>query len=527
MGAANLTMNEDYWDSFIIDEQDIEFLYNFLLETEIPLDSKGLISALIEQRIERRGAEVERQRMSGGDLYLPKLQYKIDQKLIFPSLNWKQGKVVASRQGENPDLGEFQVVKVAFEDGSQREFAAHLENHTLNEHSVVVQEFQHFDVNTVLRLYGSDLEDALEEELSTNPDFVRIAGRWFPRALLIDINMGHLNIAEAVLDMSGGGPLTTLALFEQLELRADVNPKLQEFSMELALQEDDRFDEVGPAGDVQWFLKRLEPEPVTSTPVFLRHQELDFSRSILTEEMLQLELLLDDEFSPIKQKPEDSDDLEVRILFPHWRSGSLPLSNRTKHLFPTAYEAPRVLFTLVDGETQERFPGWVVRSGRYVFGLDEWYESHGVIPGTIIHVRRGNEPGEVVVHVDSHRPNREWIRTLLVGSDGGTVYAMLKQIVTTPIDDRMAIAIPDKNALDPVWKKPAREQATLESLVIGNVRDLARLNPQSHVHFIELYSAINTVRRVPPAPIMTVLAGNPAFVHVGDMHFKLQDPDGE
>jgi hypothetical protein len=525
MGTANMTMNEDYWDSFSIEEQDIEFLYNYLLETEIPLNTRELINALIKERIERRRAEIERQRMSGGDLYLPKLQYKLDQKLIFPTLNWKQGKVVASRQGENPDLGEFQVVKVAFEDGNQREFASHLENHKLNEQPVVAQEFQHIDERTVLRLYGNDLEDALEEELSTNPDFVRIAGRWFPRALLIDINVGHLNIAEAVLDMAGGGPLTTLSLFDQLELRTDVNPKLQEFSMDLALQEDERFDEVGPAGDVQWFLKRLEPIHVTSTPVFLRYQELEHSRTILTDEMLQLEQSLDDELSPLKAKEVETDDIEVKILFPHWRTGTLPLSNRTKHLFPTAYEAPRVLFTLIDGETQERFSGWVVRAGKYVYGLEEWYESHGVIPGTIIQIRRGKVPGEVVVQVDNHRPVREWIRTLLVGSDGGTVYAMLKQIVTTPIDERMAIAIPDKNALDPVWQKPMREQPALENLVINNVRDLARLNPQSHVHFVELYSAINTIRRVPPAPIMAVLAANPAFVHVGDMHFRLSDTD--
>ena len=101
-----------------------------------------------------------------------------------------------------------------------------------------------------MKIYADDLLDALEDSLSANPDFVRIAGRWFPRALLVDINVGHLNLAEAVLDMSGGGPLTTGQLLEQIELTADVNPKLVEFSLDLALQEDQRFDEVGPAGDV-------------------------------------------------------------------------------------------------------------------------------------------------------------------------------------------------------------------------------------------------------------------------------------
>ena len=43
----------------------------------------------------------------------------------------------------------------------------------------------------------------LEAGLEFNPDFVKIAGRWFPRALLIDVNTGHLNLAEAILDMIG------------------------------------------------------------------------------------------------------------------------------------------------------------------------------------------------------------------------------------------------------------------------------------------------------------------------------------
>ena len=46
-----------------------------------------------------------------------------------------------------------------------------------------------------------------------------------------------------------------------------------------------------------------------------------------------------------------------------------------RHLFPTAYEAPRVRFTLVDGESGQKFPAWVVRQHRYVYGLADWYRT--------------------------------------------------------------------------------------------------------------------------------------------------------
>ena len=98
--------------------------------------------------------------------------------------------------------------------------------------------------------------------------------------------------------MEGGGPLPTPALIEQIELPEDVNPKLLEFSMDLALQEDQRFDEVGSAGVISWFLQRLEPDPVLETPVYLRYRETDYDRTALTGEMLALERDLEDELSP-------------------------------------------------------------------------------------------------------------------------------------------------------------------------------------------------------------------------------------
>jgi hypothetical protein len=525
MGIAAYAMGEDYWENFKLQTEDIEFLYNYLLETETPLTSLELVEALVKERIQRRKVEIEHQRMSGGDLYQPKLSFKTGQKLTFPALDWKHGTVVGVRPGHNPDLGEFQVIQVDFEDNASREFASKITDHKLNESPKLVEDFNHLDIKTVSKMYSDDLLDALEDGLVGNPDFVRIAGRWFPRALLIDINIGQLNIAEAVLDMAGGGPLPTAALLDQIELSSEVNPKLLEFSLDLALQEDPRFDEVGPAGDTLWYLRRLEPTDVLNTPVFLSYLEIDYDRSLLTPTMLDVEQALDDELSPSQGKFPRHDQAEVRLIYPHWRSGTLPLSTHTRHLFPTAYEAPRVRFMLVDGDTKETFPGWVVLEKRYVYGLQEWYESRGVIPGSIIKVRKGEQPGQVIVQVDNRRPSRDWIRTLLVGSDGGTVFAMLKQIISSPVDDRMAIAIPDKKALDPLWQAPSKDQPPFERVVVNTVRELARLNPQSHVHITELYSAINVTRRCPPGPILALLASRPWFIHVGDLHYRLSDTD--
>lgn len=525
MLTVSHTMGEEYWDHFELQEEDIEFLYNYLLEVEMPLTSEELISALIDERIRRQKAKLEKQRMSGGDLYQPKGTYSKNQKLVFPSMDWRKGEVVQLRPGYNPSMEEFQVIEVAFEDGSHHEFASGLEDHKLNTPPKLEDDFSFLDKESVLNSYDEDLVYALEEDLETNPDFVRIAGRWFPRALLVDIHMGHLNLAEAILDIAGGGPLSTTALLEQIDLPSHANPKLLDFSLDLALQEDLRFDEVGPAGDVLWFLHRLEPSQVIEPPNFLRFAGIDYDRSVLTKEMVFLEQQLDDELSPVMEKSKKNEEGEVHLIFPHWRSGTLPLSASIQHLFPTAYEAPRIRFTMVDGISGEKFPGWVVREKRYVFGLEEWYESNGLMPGSILRLQQGEKPGEVIIQTDNQRSSREWIRTVLVGSDGGIVFAMLKQIVSAPYDERMAIAVPDKKALDPIWSRPQREQPAFERLVVNTVKELAKLNPQSHVHASELYAAINITRRCPPGPILALLASRPWFVHVGDLHYRLSDSE--
>jgi hypothetical protein len=529
MIMATSTMGEEYWEDFALQEEDIEFLYNHLLEAETPLTPRELVSALVAERIQRQKQALERQRTSGGELYQPKGTFAAKQKLIFPALGWKHGEVLDARPGRNPELGEFQVIQVQLEDGSRKEFASALQDHALNAPVTFANDFSFIDPETVLENYYEDLAATLEDELRTNPDFVRIAGRWFPRALLVDVNVGHLNLAEAVLDMAGGGPMPTSTLLEQIELSTDVNPKLVEFSMDLALEEDPRFDEVGPAGNVLWYLHRLEPPEVLEPPLYLRYSGIEHDRSILTKEMLAFERSMDDELSPIvtDSKNTQPNEADLCIIFPHWRSGTLPLSSRVRHLFPTAYESPRIRFMLVDGETNEEFPGWVLREKRYIFGLREWYEKRGVMPGSIIHISKGKKPGQVVIRTPSRRPTREWVRTVLIGSDGGIVFAMLKQIVSTPFDDRMTTAIPDKEAVDTIWARPPKEQPTLERIVMTTVRELAKLNPQSHVHASELYAAINIIRRCPPAPILSILASRPVFTHVGDLHYRISETEFE
>ena len=315
MVIASLSLRDDYWETFDLQEEDIEFIYNYLLEIETPLTPEELVTAIVAERIRREIEAFEIQRSSAGDLYFPKNSFQENQNLIFPVLGWRQGKVIGLRSGVNPDIDDLKVIKVEFENGEHREFASEVEDHFLNDPPEIAQESDLLNSQFVIDNFRDLLVDSIENKLEANDDFVRIAGRWFPRALLVDVNQGHLNLAEAVLDMAGGGPLPTDALVKQVELPSSENPKLVEFSLDLGLEEDQRFDEVGPAGEVLWYLKRVEPQEVLEIPNFLRYHEIEHDRDLLSQDMLALERELDDELSPLENEISESDEVAMENEF--------------------------------------------------------------------------------------------------------------------------------------------------------------------------------------------------------------------
>ena len=517
--VSDLLISTEYWTDIQITRQDVEFLHNYLFEHETPLTAHELVSVFIEERIRAEQDALRERRTSGGKTYFPRENFQVGDDVIFPALGWKHGKVAEVRAGVNPELGTFDVLTVDLDGDSQRLFAANLPAHALNDQPLAEEENE-FNAEEILRTYGSALEKKIEAAFQADDEIVRIAGRWFPRALLIDVNVGHLNLAEAVLDMAGGEPLPTSALLKDVALPEGVNPKLAEFSLNYALQDDDRFDEVGPAGQVLWCLRRLEPQEVQEVPLYLQYSDIPYDREVLDPQMMDLEAHLDDELSDIEVHPNPNlREVTISLIFPHLRAGTLPLSARVRSLFPTAYESPRVRFTLVDGKTKKKMPGWVVREHGYVYGLREWYKANELMPGSLVRIHRGDQPGEVIIEAKTYRATKDWVRTVIVGTDGGLVFAMLKQPISAEFNDRMAFAISSLSAVDQLWLQS--NQRPFEKLVADMIREMSKLTPQGHVHAQELYSAVNIVRRVPPGPLFALLATKPEFVHVGDLHFRL------
>lgn len=516
-------VSEEYWEHFSVTPEDLEFIYHYLLEQEKPLTAQDLARALVEERIRREQRRIEERWRQSEAVYMPKERYQPGQTLVFPALGWVQGQVVAVRDGYHPQHGQFEVIQVRLEDGREKEFAAAFPQHRLNQ-PPRLQDEPAFQPEWVWEHYGQEITRQVETALSQAPGFVRIADLWFREELLVPIEEKHLIVADAALDLAGGGPLSTKEILDQLkdlDLPQDVPEGLLLFSLAKALSEDERFDEVGPSGQILWYLRRMEPEEIWKLPRWLEYHPIPYHPEDLHEDLRQLEAQLHDELSPQPETVQLVDQVTVNLIYPHWRVGSLPLDAALRRIFPTASVAQRVYFQFVDAETGERFPGWVVQPHNFVFGLREWYRAKGVIPGARITVRRGSNLQEVEIHVETRRPLREWVRTVRVDDQGLVHIEMENRPISVRYDEHMAFLVPDPEALDRVWERFQEERRPFEELVIQVMRELSRLTPRGHVHAAELYAALNLLRRTPPGPVFALLVSRPWFEHQGGLYFRL------
>ena len=217
--------------------------------------------------------------------------------------------------------------------------------------------------------------------------------------------------------------------------------------------------------------------------------------------------------------------MTIVLTHPHWKSGTLPLSSRLANVFPTG-RTHRIRFNFVDGETGVEIPAWVVREGRYVVGLEEWYQSNDVPPGAYLELARGEQPGTVVIQRRSRRPRREWVRVALP-VEGHLTFEVRKKLIGCEYDELMIVAEEDPVATEAVWARAHEHNLTLSELIAEIFPELAKLSPQGTVHAATLYSAVNVVMRTPPGPLLAELVVSGLYAPVGDNYWVLHTHPSE
>lgn len=519
------SQNPAYWTTdFELAADDIEFLQNYLQERDRPAIENDMVEAFVADRIRREDQRI-RKEVARGMIYDPRNNYAIGDKLVFPALDFALAAVDSQRPGRNPEHGPFQVVGVRFDNGTRREFAASLATpHKLNRKDDD-EAFLQTDAPEPARIvetYGRELQSRLTAAMLALPDapFVNLGRYWSLRDQLANVHVGHLNIAEAAIDLRGA-PLPTIAILPELDLPREIPPALAGFSVDIALAGDARFADVGAEGR-EWYLRRLLPDEAMSIPRRLQVVRESYDRSLLSVRYLQMEWEIDDEWTEGADASSSSAWLprvDLSLTYPHRRSGTLPLTSRTSSFFPIR-EGKHSRITFVDGRWGKRITGWVVPEGRYVAGLWDWYEEHGIPVGGVVVLERTEHPLEVVVDVKPHRSKREWVRMARV--EGGQLrFQLQKQLISCDYEESMIVAEADSSATDELRRRLYRELPPTSALVDDVAPQLMGLSTRGVVHVKTIYSAVNLIHRTPPGPVFAAVVANPRFQEVGDGEFGM------
>ncbi len=505
------TQSLAYWlDEYRVDESDHEFLYDTLTEATEPQRLEGIALAIIKRRCQREESRI-RNELTRGLIYDPSESYKAGDEIVFPVFDYRLAQVLGVRAGQNPEHGGFEVVTVRFEEAKgERMFAAALSTpHVLNRHGEEAQLGDEKLLTPVelLEEVGDVVAKRIETHLVGNPKlFVSAGPLWLTSDQMVGVSLGHLNLAEAAIEMNGA-PVATRILLDTLELQPDAAESVRIFSLETALYGDERFVQVGANGQVAWYMRRMMPASAVVVPPVLDYETVAYDRGALDVELLQTEWELNDELTEgglAEEVPANLSTATVLVTYPHLVSGTLPVPPTVRSVLPRG-EGLCSAVTFVDGRWGTRFQAWVVHGGRYVAGLDGWYAQHKLPVGARITLERTNKPEEVVIDFRPLRGKREWVRTARI-EDGRLTFQMQRHQISCDYDDHVALVVSDPGEIEAFRLALAQREMSVRHLVELVMPELTKLSPQGTAHVKSLYSAVNVIHRLPPGPVFAALA---------------------
>lgn len=514
------TQTREYWEQdFSLTEEDIEQLYNYFIEVGRPQTSDEITRAVMGYRVSAEKQSLRR-RIQGRKVYQPSDSFEVGDAIVFPHFDFAETKVTNVRDGTNPEAGDFEVISVKLR-GRQRQFATNLlVDHVANLGDNGVEDLlASFDSSQLYTEYAAVVEPRIVASLEELEEFVVLGGRWFVRALLADVNIGHLHLAEAVLDMMGGGPLTTDEIIGYLDLDKSVPMETRTFSLNSAMLEDPRFDEVAPKNSVMWFLRRIEPESVVGAPERLQFEPIEFDEDLLTTQLKLTRREIADEWSDLPVSQGANNEATFTLTYPHRVSGTMPLNSTVRKLLPLG-RSPRQLFTFQNETSGEQLQIWVVKAGRYLYGFSDWYTQNAILVGAYLTLKR--QPDSDIILFDYERRNsrKDDVRLATV-ADGRIKFEFQRRQNACEYDDLMVVGTDYTTAIDAIFERA--KTRSLSSLIAALLPELAVLSPQQAVHAKTLYAVTNMLRRVAPDPLFAELVANPAFVPVGDHYWRF-DP---
>ena len=201
----------------------------------------------------------EGEEATGGE-YDPTKSYEIGEKIAFTTLDDEVGQIIAIRDGENERHGSFRVIKVRFEKRNEtHEFATELKEFEVRRPGDSFLQ-PRLGADGLYERFADYINESVEWALARSSNFTRLDDRWLPTLMLVHFHEGHLNIADAMIDIMGQ-PMTPVELLTEIPLEEEASQDVKVFSLIHTLKrQQERFIQVD---DAHWSLTRLVNRPTS------------------------------------------------------------------------------------------------------------------------------------------------------------------------------------------------------------------------------------------------------------------------
>lgn len=510
----------DSWDQVGSADNDVERLYEFLLERGAPTSGRELALHLIELRWREEQEEIAQAAARTSPTFQPKQTYAVGQRVHFAFGN-REGVVKKIRAGDNPRFGTFQVMTVKFDDDATlREFAMGLTcEHPLNQDRVQAKESLGLSQQQIVEQFGEGIQVRIVQRLRADKEFVRSGDQVFLRELIPQINPGYLNLAEAAIEQ-GGDAIRTVDLLPILQM-TDTKGPAATFAVNSAMASDPRFDNVGPTGDSRWYLTRLEPPEAIEHPQVLQAAHAHVASLAPELETIAAELYDEADLNGNGLMIAAArDEITIILTYPHRSAGTLPLTPAVRALLPE-FSRARFKFSLEDASSRKKTAAFAVSDGNYIAGLMQWFNAWRISPGAMITLRRGADPLTLVIDPQLQRERGLWVRVARV-ADGRLTFGQERRPLAHKYDEEMLIVVGDPLGIEKLAES-AQSKLPLGVLLEEIFPELAKLSSAGSVHAKTLYSAVNFVRRAGPRAVLSALTESRTFTSAGGGYFVLND----
>ena len=512
------TQESQFWhEEYAVSEEDLDHLAGIILEGGRPRPLEELVSSLMVRHIQREKDRAAQQ-VTDGEIYRPMDTHVVGQELVFSELDFARGTVTDVREGHNPMYEGFAVIRVNLVDtGEEREFASAFDHeHLLNR---PVEELlggteESLTEAEIIEANAPVVSDKVAAVLDDRDEWVRFNGTWFLEALLPEVNVGHLNLAEAVI-YEAGHPVPAQEMLHVIELDQGSSQEATLFALNHALGEDERFDNVARDERQIWYLRALMPAEVFERPAVAQSPFVPTGDEQIGLTMLDIVEELGDELDSIEgARIRETAPLSFQLNFPHLHAGTMPAIRELLGLFDYA-PGRHFGVKLTDESSGRSYEGWVVPEEAYVAGLADWYQSKGLVVGSIITVAPGDEPMSLVLSAASRRGGgSEWLRRASV-QEGALAIQLQPTSIRVRYDPDTLVDVSDPEGVARLMWQSQQTSLGLGSVVRTVLLELAKLSPQGAAHCKTIYSAANMYRRSGAVPIFAILTRNACFDPVG------------